>query len=71
MRWLHGSRAGITFVVGTNEEHIKSTEASNRVFIMRLFSLSFLKRTPRFHWAPSVDLSDRRVAAALITFSGN
>lgn len=38
---------------------------------MRLISLSLAKRARRFHWAPSLDLSDRRVAAALMTFSGN
>lgn len=29
------------------------------------------RRSRRFVWSPAVDLSDRRIAAALIPFAGN
>jgi hypothetical protein len=29
------------------------------------------RRLPRYIWAPSLDLRDGRIAAALMTFSGN
>lgn len=38
----------------------------------RFFSaLRFRRREPRFVWQPAIDLRDGRIAATLLTFSGN